>query len=367
MSGPMVFPPPPPPPPPPPAQLTPRPFYFTVTRPPDEIIPNCLYLGGLSAALDSGVMSMLGITHILSVCPECTWDVPTHLAIHVDDTPDENILVRLPEACDFIQRAIDSGGKIFVHLMKSRGIMTKDALAYIKSKRPVARPNFGFIEQLDIWQACNYNPTVTHPVYAAWKRKHDDEHGLLLSNASEPIRLADKLYIVEDLPSTAQPLASFLRRNNITFLLTLCPYQSISMSESTPLVERCHLNLSDGLSEDLILRLPEAIAFIERGLKDAQQRQLQNEEGAVLVHSPTTEFTALMSLYEACNGDPSPDHPEILKFRQRKKEEEESRKFRGFRQNMDAPWIMWQPPAGSSSSHDNEEPIKNPGQSILRF
>lgn len=83
------------------------------------------------------------------------------------------------------------------------------------------------------------------------------------------------------------------------------------------------------------------------------------------LYSPTAEFTALMSLYEACGGEPSPDHPEIVAFRQRKKEEEENRRFKGFRQNMDAPWIMWQPPVGGSTKE--KETTKTPGQSILRF
>jgi dual specificity phosphatase 12 len=50
------------------------------------------------------------------------------------------------------------------------------------------------------------------------------------------------------------------------------------MSESTPLVERCHLDLDDGMSEDLVLKLPEAVAFINRGLN-------QNSEAVILVHS----------------------------------------------------------------------------------
>lgn len=57
------------------------------------------------------------------------------------------------------------------------------------------------------------------------------------------------------------------------------------MSESTPVVDRCHLNLSDGLSEDLVLNLPEAVNFIDRGLKDVQHRQQEQADGAVLVHS----------------------------------------------------------------------------------
>lgn len=41
----------------------------------------------------------------------------TRLSIHVNDDPDENILIRLPEACQFIESALDSGGRIYVHCM----------------------------------------------------------------------------------------------------------------------------------------------------------------------------------------------------------------------------------------------------------
>ncbi|KIJ29272.1 hypothetical protein M422DRAFT_784322 [Sphaerobolus stellatus SS14] len=364
-------------------------FFSSLTRHPDEIISDRLYLGGLAAALDGALMSSLGITHILSVCPECTWDIPTHMAIHVDDTPDENILIRLPEACDFIQRALNSGGKVYVHcmmgvsrsvtvvvayLMKSQGISLHDALAYVKSRRPIIRPNYGFMEQLEVWRACNYAPTVVNPAYSAWKRKHDEEHGLLLSSSSDPTRLSDRLYMVEDLPSSAQHQASFFRRHSITHLLTLTPYQPIAMSESTPVIDRCHINLEDGLSEDLVINLPEAIEFIDSGMKESQETvtlihcfdlsricvvacaywmTVRNIDSATAfkllevglpLYSPTAEFTALLGLFEACGCAPSPKHPEILAFRQRKREEEESRKYRGFRQNTDAPWIMWQPP-----------------------
>ncbi|KAF8581263.1 phosphatases II [Ramaria rubella] len=370
------------------------------SRDPDEIIDNHLYLGGLAAALDTHLMNSLGITHVLSVCPECTWDVPTHRAIHVNDTPDENLLIRLPEACQFIQRAIDSGGKIYVHcmmgvsrsvtvvcayLMQSQGVSTEDALAFVKSRRPVARPNYGFMEQLDVWKACSFLPSVLHPAYSAWKRKHDEENGLMPTSNSEPTRLSDRLYFIEDLPPTAQPLASLLRRCSITHLLTMTPHQPITMSESTPIVDRCHLSLVDGLSDDLVLKLPEAVAFIDRGLKESS-------ESVVLIHSfdltrisiaacaywmsvrgidsagafrllqvglplysPTTDFTALLSLFEACFGAPSPMHPEILAFRNKRKEEEEDRKARGSRQNINTPWIMWQPP----------DQKKNVGQEIM--
>jgi dual specificity phosphatase 12 len=39
------------------------------------------------------------------------------MAIHVDDYDDENILIRLPEACQFLEEALDGGAKVYVHCM----------------------------------------------------------------------------------------------------------------------------------------------------------------------------------------------------------------------------------------------------------
>lgn len=66
-------------------------------------------------------------------------------------------------------------------------------------ERPVAGPNYGFLEQLEVWAACDYAPSVLNPIYIAWKRKHEEENGMLSSNAniSEATRLSDRLYIVE--------------------------------------------------------------------------------------------------------------------------------------------------------------------------
>jgi len=59
----------------------------------------------------------LGITHVLSVCPEYPADPEDnrHLCIPVQDSEFENLLVHLPVACSFIQDAVDAGGKVLVH------------------------------------------------------------------------------------------------------------------------------------------------------------------------------------------------------------------------------------------------------------
>lgn len=56
----------------------------------------------------------------------------THKAIIVNDTLDENILIRLPEACQFIERAIDSGGRIYVHCQMGISRSVTVVCAYCK-------------------------------------------------------------------------------------------------------------------------------------------------------------------------------------------------------------------------------------------
>jgi dual specificity phosphatase 12 len=69
----------------------------------------------LEAALSPDFRLELGITHILSICPDYTSTGPNHLTIPVDDFEYEDILVHLPQSCQFVQTALDEGGKVLVH------------------------------------------------------------------------------------------------------------------------------------------------------------------------------------------------------------------------------------------------------------
>ena len=75
----------------------------------------------------------------------------------------EEIDESLEKALEFIGKAEASGGLCLVHchegksrsvsvtlayLMKQQKFSLAEALAYVKSKRPVARPNAGFLKQL---------------------------------------------------------------------------------------------------------------------------------------------------------------------------------------------------------------------------
>ncbi|KAG6839051.1 hypothetical protein C0991_006340, partial [Blastosporella zonata] len=69
----------------------------------------------LSAALSPETTKRLGTTHIVSVCPEYPSTGPNHLTIAVDDSEYDNILIHLPGACQFIEAALKSGGRVLVH------------------------------------------------------------------------------------------------------------------------------------------------------------------------------------------------------------------------------------------------------------
>jgi len=81
----------------------------------------------------------------------------------VVDKEDTNLEMYFDECVDFIDEAKRQGGSVLVHcfvgksrsvtivvayLMKKHGMTLAQALQHVKSKRPVASPNAGFIRQL---------------------------------------------------------------------------------------------------------------------------------------------------------------------------------------------------------------------------
>ena len=96
----------------------------------------------LQVALSSSQRSGLGITHVLSVCPDYPADPKDshHLCIPVQDSEFENLLVHLPLACSFIQNAIDAGGKVLVHCVMGVSRSATVICAYRKSPRPSIYP-----------------------------------------------------------------------------------------------------------------------------------------------------------------------------------------------------------------------------------
>ncbi|CAK9137179.1 unnamed protein product [Ilex paraguariensis] len=125
-----------------------------------------LYLGSLGAANNKSALKSLNITHILTVANSLAPAHPndfTYKIVNVLDREDINISHYFDECFEFIDEAKRKGGGVLVHcfvgrsrsvtiivayLMKKHGMSLSEALEHVKSKRPVASPNSGFLLQL---------------------------------------------------------------------------------------------------------------------------------------------------------------------------------------------------------------------------
>lgn len=132
-----------------------------------------LYISDYHTAHDSGTIQTLRISHIMSVLPGRLDPLPLPagqtLQIPVEDMPFVDLLAYFDGAVKWIDRALKSHpeARVLVHcfkgasrssavvcayLMKMKRYPLKDALAYLKSKRPIAEPNFGFVMQLQEYE-----------------------------------------------------------------------------------------------------------------------------------------------------------------------------------------------------------------------
>eukprot|EP00439_Symbiodinium_sp_Y106_P058631 s30_g8.t1 len=139
----------------------------SVSRPADLTPKAPLFVGG-ATSLCLHVLRKLGVTHILN----CTEDLPSPSEeelgdlkwrrLALPDHEDQDLSATLKSALQVIAEAEEAGGKVLVHCHEgksrsvsvclayliSRQIPLADALTYVKSKRPIARPNAGFLRQL---------------------------------------------------------------------------------------------------------------------------------------------------------------------------------------------------------------------------
>ncbi|KAJ3834452.1 protein-tyrosine phosphatase-like protein [Lentinula raphanica] len=142
-----------------------------------EIIPR-LYISDLSFAESPALLRKHHITHILSVLPEnlslpsdselrsLLGYTPIRMQIRdVEDFPFAELAAHLPTTTGFIQNAFRTSpdSRVLVHcvegisrsvsvvaafLMAQYGWTPKEAVGYVKEKRTIANPNFGFVKQL---------------------------------------------------------------------------------------------------------------------------------------------------------------------------------------------------------------------------
>ncbi|CAI0466348.1 unnamed protein product [Linum tenue] len=133
-------------------------------------IEDGLYLGSVGAALNKNALRSNNITHVLtllkSLPPIYTNDI-VYKAIAVTDREETNLREYFDECINFIYEARRQGGCVLVHcyagrsrsvtivlayLMKKHGMTVSQALEHVKSRRPQASPNSGFILQLQEYE-----------------------------------------------------------------------------------------------------------------------------------------------------------------------------------------------------------------------
>lgn len=131
------------------------------------ILPG-LWLGSEKDEKDKEWVTATGITHDV----HATYTRPQVAAakvcsVRIEDLPTENIYKHFEKTYKFIRKALDSGGKVFVHcqmgisrsasliiafLMKDRKMTLKQAKAFVEKKRDIINPNSGFLKQLKKWE-----------------------------------------------------------------------------------------------------------------------------------------------------------------------------------------------------------------------
>ncbi|XP_014484784.1 PREDICTED: dual specificity protein phosphatase 12-like isoform X3 [Dinoponera quadriceps] len=155
----------------------------------DEIEPG-LFLGNLTAAADIDWLKEVAITHILTVdsCP-LPRKIQDHLPnlitkyIQVTDMPREDLLTHFEDSYEFIDRALESNGRVLVHCyfgmsrsatvviayaMKKRESSFADAFHAVKAKRRFVAPNPGFVAQLRLYEDMGFgvdNSNVQFKMY----------------------------------------------------------------------------------------------------------------------------------------------------------------------------------------------------------
>ncbi|NXC95512.1 DUS5 phosphatase, partial [Certhia familiaris] len=148
---------------------------------PVEILP-FLYLGSAYHASKCEFLANLHITALLNVSRKSSESFKEQYCykwIPVEDSHTADISSHFQEAIDFIDYVRRAGGKILVHceagisrspticmayLMKTKKLRLDEAFDYIKQRRSLISPNFGFMGQLLQYESEILSSTPSPPV-----------------------------------------------------------------------------------------------------------------------------------------------------------------------------------------------------------
>jgi hypothetical protein len=83
-----------------------------------QVAPN-LFLGSDAVARNLKLLKSSGVTHVVNcaahICSNYFEDEFTYRTMWLTDTPGEDMMTVLYDSLDFIDDAITSGGRVFVH------------------------------------------------------------------------------------------------------------------------------------------------------------------------------------------------------------------------------------------------------------
>ena len=148
-----------------------------------SMVTPSIFLGGLVCARKRKWLKKRGVTHIVNLASMIRPHKPfpedfIYKTYYLLDSKNANISTIFLDAIEFMDEAIENGGKIYVHCQQgvSRSctivlmyLMWKEKITYmaienkVKSIRKICSPNPGFIMQLILWQKRLFEP-VTQPL-----------------------------------------------------------------------------------------------------------------------------------------------------------------------------------------------------------
>ena len=149
-------------------------YQYHLSLHPSKIL-DWLFLGSYRNACDKQEIKNLGINYVLNCASECMESFPPgvkYCHLKLNDSPNFRIINYLDKATAFINQAQNNNGIILVHcqlgisrsttcviayFIKYLGYTTVNALNFIKQKRTQVMPNFGFLNQLMIYEKKNLN------------------------------------------------------------------------------------------------------------------------------------------------------------------------------------------------------------------
>lgn len=138
---------------------------------PSEIIPDFLYLSDVTVPLNHAALKEHGFTHVLTVTGrEFETPLPANIIHHhirIRDSSKELISAHFESAFNFLEEARLNDGKVLVHceagvsrsatvtisyIMRFMNMTLREAFKFVKGKRQIISPNFGFMSQLMMYE-----------------------------------------------------------------------------------------------------------------------------------------------------------------------------------------------------------------------